>query len=80
MAPELGGQEAAAIGTHRVLAMDVTLAPRDPQAPGQFGHPVAVPDDKQEEAKSRWKEVNFNVFLSDMIPVDRAIADTRPAG
>lgn len=80
MAPELGGQEAAAIGTHRVLAMDVTLAPRDPQAPGQFGHPVAVPDDKQEEAKSRWKEGNFNVFLSDMIPVDRAIADTRPAG
>uniref|UniRef100_A0A8C9EWY1 Polypeptide N-acetylgalactosaminyltransferase n=1 Tax=Pavo cristatus TaxID=9049 RepID=A0A8C9EWY1_PAVCR len=80
MAPELGGQEAAAIGTHQVLAMDVTLAPRDPQAPGQFGHPVAVPDDKQEEAKSRWKEGNFNVFLSDLIPVDRAIADTRPAG
>ncbi|XP_015724705.1 polypeptide N-acetylgalactosaminyltransferase 5 isoform X1 [Coturnix japonica] len=80
MAPELGGKEAAAIGTHRVLAMDVTLVPRDPQAPGQFGHPVAVPDDKQEEAKSRWKEGNFNVFLSDLIPVDRAIADTRPAG
>uniref|UniRef100_G1NJT8 Polypeptide N-acetylgalactosaminyltransferase n=1 Tax=Meleagris gallopavo TaxID=9103 RepID=G1NJT8_MELGA len=70
----------AGIGTHRVLAMDITLAPRDPQAPGQFGHPVAVPDDKQEEAKSRWKEGNFNVFLSDLIPVDRAIADTRPAG
>ncbi|XP_052531587.1 polypeptide N-acetylgalactosaminyltransferase 5 isoform X2 [Tympanuchus pallidicinctus] len=79
-APELGGQEAAGIGTHRVLAMDVTLAPRDPQAPGQFGHPVTVPDDKQEEAKSRWKEGNFNVFLSDLIPVDRAVADTRPAG
>ncbi|XP_014822004.1 PREDICTED: polypeptide N-acetylgalactosaminyltransferase 5 [Calidris pugnax] len=67
-------------GTHRVLSLDVTLAPRDPQAPGQFGHPVAVPDDKQEEAKSRWKEGNFNVYLSDLIPVDRAIADTRPAG
>ncbi|XP_042683220.1 polypeptide N-acetylgalactosaminyltransferase 5 [Centrocercus urophasianus] len=80
VAPELGGQEAAGIGTHRVLAMDVTLAPRDPQAPGQFGHPVTVPDDKQEEAKSRWKEGNFNVFLSDLIPVDRAVADTRPAG
>ncbi|XP_032045965.1 polypeptide N-acetylgalactosaminyltransferase 5 [Aythya fuligula] len=53
---------------------------RDPQAPGQFGHPVAVPEDKQEEAKSRWKEGNFNVYLSDLIPVDRAVADTRPAG
>uniref|UniRef100_A0A8C3CYX3 Polypeptide N-acetylgalactosaminyltransferase n=1 Tax=Cairina moschata TaxID=8855 RepID=A0A8C3CYX3_CAIMO len=67
-------------GTHRVLAVDATLAPRDPQAPGQFGHPVAVPEDKQEEAKSRWKEGNFNVYLSDLIPVDRAVADTRPAG
>ncbi|XP_050195614.1 polypeptide N-acetylgalactosaminyltransferase 5 [Myiozetetes cayanensis] len=67
-------------GMHRVLSVDATLAPRDPRAPGQFGHAVAVPDDKQEEAKSRWKEGNFNVYLSDLIPVDRAIADTRPAG
>ncbi|XP_065697544.1 polypeptide N-acetylgalactosaminyltransferase 5 [Patagioenas fasciata] len=74
------GQAGSSPGTHRVLSVDVTLAPRDPQAPGQFGHPVAVPDDKQEEAKSRWKEGNFNVYLSDLIPVDRAIADTRPAG
>ncbi|XP_058695717.1 polypeptide N-acetylgalactosaminyltransferase 5 [Poecile atricapillus] len=76
------GQERAGSspGMHKVLSMDATLAPRDPRAPGQFGHPVAVPDDKQEEAKSRWKEGNFNVYLSDLIPVDRAIADTRPAG
>ncbi|XP_056206540.1 polypeptide N-acetylgalactosaminyltransferase 5 [Falco biarmicus] len=76
------GQERAggrSLGTHRVLSVDATLAPRDPRAPGQFGHPVAVPDDKQDEAKSRWKEGNFNVYLSDLIPVDRAIADTRPA-
>ncbi|XP_041321904.1 polypeptide N-acetylgalactosaminyltransferase 5 [Pyrgilauda ruficollis] len=76
------GQEQAggSPGMHRVLSMDATLSPRDPRAPGQFGHPVVVPDDKQEEAKSRWKEGNFNVYLSDLIPVDRAIADTRPAG
>ncbi|RMB92560.1 hypothetical protein DUI87_31014 [Hirundo rustica rustica] len=54
--------------------------PQRPPSSGQFGHPVAVPDDKQEEAKSRWKEGNFNVYLSDLIPVDRAITDTRPAG
>ncbi|XP_009463014.1 PREDICTED: polypeptide N-acetylgalactosaminyltransferase 5 [Nipponia nippon] len=81
-APVAGQEEAgrSSPGTHRVLSVDATLAPRDPQAPGQFGHPVAVPDDKQEEAKSRWKEGNFNVYLSDLIPIDRAIADTRPAG
>ncbi|XP_067405989.1 polypeptide N-acetylgalactosaminyltransferase 5 [Emydura macquarii macquarii] len=67
-------------GMHKVLTLDVTLSPRDPKAPGQFGRPAAVPDDKQEEAKSRWKEGNFNVYLSDLIPLDRAIDDTRPAG
>ncbi|NWY54990.1 GALT5 acetylgalactosaminyltransferase, partial [Chionis minor] len=67
-------------GTHKVLSLDATFAPRDPQAPGQFGHPLAVPEEKQEEAKSRWKEGNFNVYLSDLIPLDRAVADTRPAG
>ncbi|XP_032645033.1 polypeptide N-acetylgalactosaminyltransferase 5 [Chelonoidis abingdonii] len=65
-------------GMHKVLTIDVTLSPRNPKAPGQFGRPAAVPDDKQEEAKSRWKEGNFNVYLSDLIPVDRAIDDTRP--
>ncbi|XP_067155563.1 polypeptide N-acetylgalactosaminyltransferase 5 [Apteryx mantelli] len=78
--PAKGSSSARSPGTHRVLAVDATLAPRDPGAPGQFGHAVAVPEDKQEEAKSRWKEGNFNVYLSDLIPVDRAIADTRPAG
>ncbi|XP_071602429.1 polypeptide N-acetylgalactosaminyltransferase 5 [Heliangelus exortis] len=81
--PGATGEEQAGghrLGMHKVLSVDVTLVPRDPQAPGQFGHAVAVPDDKKEEAKSRWKEGNFNVYLSDLIPVDRAIADTRPAG
>ncbi|XP_008839971.1 polypeptide N-acetylgalactosaminyltransferase 5 [Nannospalax galili] len=67
-------------GRHRVLRIDVTLSPRDPKAPGQFGHPVAVPPGKKKEAEQRWKEGNFNVYLSDLIPVDRAIEDTRPAG
>ncbi|CAI9155989.1 unnamed protein product [Rangifer tarandus platyrhynchus] len=65
---------------HRVLRIDVTLAPRDPKAPGQFGRPVVVPHGKEKEVERRWKEGNFNVYLSDLIPVDRAIEDTRPAG
>ncbi|XP_001512277.1 polypeptide N-acetylgalactosaminyltransferase 5 [Ornithorhynchus anatinus] len=65
---------------HKVLTLDVTLSPRDPKAPGQFGHAAVVPAEKQERAKKRWKEGNFNVYLSDLIPVDRAIEDTRPDG
>nr|XP_003922012.2 polypeptide N-acetylgalactosaminyltransferase 5 isoform X2 [Saimiri boliviensis boliviensis] len=67
-------------GMHQVLRIDVTLSPRDPNAPGQFGRPVVVPHGKEKEAERRWKEGNFNVYLSDLIPVDRAIEDTRPAG
>ncbi|KAL2774542.1 polypeptide N-acetylgalactosaminyltransferase 5 isoform 1 [Daubentonia madagascariensis] len=67
-------------GMHHVLKMDVTLSPRDPKAPGQFGRPIVVPHGKEKEAERRWKEGNFNVYLSDLIPVDRAIEDTRPAG
>ncbi|XP_008058218.1 polypeptide N-acetylgalactosaminyltransferase 5 [Carlito syrichta] len=67
-------------GTHHVLKIDVTLSPRDSKAPGQFGRPVVVPHGKEKEAERRWKEGNFNVYLSDLIPVDRAIEDTRPAG
>ncbi|XP_003406059.1 polypeptide N-acetylgalactosaminyltransferase 5 [Loxodonta africana] len=67
-------------GMHHVLRIDVTLSPRDPKAPGQFGRPVIVPHGKEKEAKRRWKEGNFNVYLSDLIPVDRAIEDTRPTG
>ncbi|XP_048201713.1 polypeptide N-acetylgalactosaminyltransferase 5 [Perognathus longimembris pacificus] len=65
---------------HPVLRIDVTLSPRDPKAPGQFGRPVLVPPGKEKEAEQRWKEGNFNVYLSDLIPVDRAIEDTRPVG
>ncbi|XP_073401753.1 polypeptide N-acetylgalactosaminyltransferase 5 [Dendrobates tinctorius] len=65
---------------HKVLTMDLTMSPRNPRAPGQFGRPMAVPKDKEQEAGRRWKEGNFNVYLSDIIPLDRAIEDTRPKG
>ncbi|XP_044525050.1 polypeptide N-acetylgalactosaminyltransferase 5 [Gracilinanus agilis] len=68
------------LGMHPVQNIDVTLSPRDPKAPGQFGNPVVVPLGKEKEVKRRWKEGNFNVYLSDLIPLDRAIDDTRPTG
>ncbi|XP_069589065.1 polypeptide N-acetylgalactosaminyltransferase 5 [Ranitomeya imitator] len=65
---------------HKVLTIDLTMSPRDARAPGQFGRPMAVPKEKEQEAGRRWKEGNFNVYLSDIIPLDRAIEDTRPKG
>ncbi|XP_006636527.2 polypeptide N-acetylgalactosaminyltransferase 5 [Lepisosteus oculatus] len=65
---------------HRVLHIDATQSPRDPRALGQFGHPAAVPKDKEEEMRNRWNEGFFNVYLSDLIPLDRGIPDTRPHG
>ncbi|KAM8901424.1 polypeptide N-acetylgalactosaminyltransferase 5 [Lycaon pictus] len=75
-----GAQSPAQHAVRPVSGIDATLSPRDPEAPGQFGRPVVVPRGKEKEAERRWKEGNFNVYLSDLIPVDRAIEDTRPAG
>uniref|UniRef100_A0A671QSE3 Polypeptide N-acetylgalactosaminyltransferase 5 n=1 Tax=Sinocyclocheilus anshuiensis TaxID=1608454 RepID=A0A671QSE3_9TELE len=61
-----------------VMALDVTDRPRDPRAVGQFGQPARVPRDKELESQRRWSEGFFNVFLSEQIPIDRAIPDTRP--
>lgn len=64
---------------HKVINLDVTLRPRDAQAPGQFGQAAQVPPEMLEESKRRWPEGHFNVFLSEQIPVDRAVPDTRPS-
>lgn len=65
-------------GLHNVKNLDVTLKPRDARALGQFGWAAEVPLDDLEESRRRWSEGYFNVFLSEQIPVDRAIPDTRP--
>ncbi|KAJ8352224.1 hypothetical protein SKAU_G00237000 [Synaphobranchus kaupii] len=66
------------LGMHRVMLLDMTQNPRDSSAIGQFGLPAVVPVGKQEEMHGRWSEGHFNVYLSEQIPVDRAIPDTRP--
>lgn len=65
-------------GLHKVMALDVTLKPRDARALGQFGWEALVPPEDEEESMRRWSEGYFNVFLSEQIPLDRAIPDTRP--
>uniref|UniRef100_A0A3Q1BFT6 Polypeptide N-acetylgalactosaminyltransferase n=1 Tax=Amphiprion ocellaris TaxID=80972 RepID=A0A3Q1BFT6_AMPOC len=65
-------------GVHKVLSLDVTWAPRDANAVGQFGQAALVNSNEDAEVRRRWDEGHFNVYLSDQIPVDRAIPDTRP--
>ncbi len=65
-------------GVHKVLSLDVTRAPRDANAVGQFGQAALVASNEDVEVRKRWDEGHFNVYLSDQIPVDRGIPDTRP--
>lgn len=72
------GEKKQQDGLHKVMNLDVTLKPRDSRALGQFGWAAEVPEDDLEESRRRWSEGYFNVFLSEQIPVDRAVPDTRP--
>lgn len=65
-------------GVHKVLSLDMTQAPRDANAVGQFGQAAHVSSSEDREVRRRWNEGHFNVFLSEKIPIDRAIPDTRP--
>lgn len=65
-------------GVHKVLSLDMTQGPRDANAIGQFGQAAIVPNNQEGEVRKRWNEGHFNVHLSEQIPVDRAIPDTRP--
>lgn len=49
----------------------------DPNEPGYLGAPVVVPPEKQEEAKRRFTENHFDIVASEMMPLNRTLADGR---
>uniref|UniRef100_A0A8C1SWE7 Polypeptide N-acetylgalactosaminyltransferase 5 n=1 Tax=Cyprinus carpio TaxID=7962 RepID=A0A8C1SWE7_CYPCA len=75
---ELINQSKVNIIVNSLVRGTIINRPRDPTAVGQFGQPARVPRDKEQESRRRWSEGFFNVFLSEQIPIDRAIPDTRP--
>ncbi|XP_074650192.1 uncharacterized protein LOC141905265, partial [Tubulanus polymorphus] len=61
---------------------EVVTFPRDETAPGMNGRGVRIDKDKQsDEVKSLinkgWKEARFNLYVSDMISVERSLRDVR---
>lgn len=56
------------------------LAPvvkENPGKPGEMGKPVKMKSFQQEEMKEKFKENQFNLLASDMIWLNRSLADVR---
>ena len=47
------------------------------QAPGEMGKGVTVPPGMEDRARDAFKLHNFNVFVSDLIPLNRSLPDYR---
>ncbi|XP_078594418.1 polypeptide N-acetylgalactosaminyltransferase 13-like [Branchiostoma floridae x Branchiostoma japonicum] len=73
------GSEQETARKHIVLNVDATMEPRDPHAPGAKGRAVedAMPQ-HQADIEAGWKAASFNQFISDLIPYERSLPDTRP--
>lgn len=55
-----------------------TVPPQgDPNEPGYMGKSVIVPPEKKEEAEQRFKENEFNVVASELMSLNRTLADNR---
>ena len=64
----------------KVRDIDYTSAPRDVNAPGEQGKPVHTEKWEEDLVRKGWHEVEFNQYVSDKIPFERSIPDTRTPG
>lgn len=48
-----------------------------PGAPGEMGKPVVIPPEQSEKRKELFKEHEFDIMASDMISLNRSLADAR---
>jgi hypothetical protein len=48
--------------------------------PGEMGKGVTVPEDRQAEAKEKFKINQFNLVASDLISLNRSLTDVRLSG
>lgn len=65
-------------GTLRPWESPIAATHGRPDGPGEMGRPVVIPEDK-EQMLEKFKEHEFNVMASDMISLNRSLADNRPA-
>lgn len=48
--------------------------------PGEMGKPVHIPPERESEMKEKFKLNQFNLMASDMISLNRSLADVRLDG
>eukprot|EP00058_Branchiostoma_floridae_P016630 XP_002602118.1 hypothetical protein BRAFLDRAFT_98966 [Branchiostoma floridae] len=66
------------IPKHTVLSMNSVTIPKPPHSPGEAGRPVRTKQEDEAMVKSMFAEASFNVFVSNLISVERTIPDLRP--
>ena len=64
---------------HFVRDLDLTSEPRDPSGPGEMGKPVKTEAKDSVMVAQGWKHASFNEFVSDLISLERALPEKRPA-
>ncbi|XP_078571360.1 polypeptide N-acetylgalactosaminyltransferase 1-like [Branchiostoma floridae x Branchiostoma japonicum] len=66
------------IPKHTVLSLNSVTIPKPPHSPGEAGRPVRTKQEDDAMVKSMFAEASFNVFVSNLISVERTIPDLRP--
>ncbi|XP_078703479.1 polypeptide N-acetylgalactosaminyltransferase 1-like [Branchiostoma floridae x Branchiostoma belcheri] len=66
------------IPKHTVQSLNLITIPKSPRSPGEDGRPVRTKKEDDAMVKSMFAEASFNVFVSNLISVERTIPDLRP--